>query len=207
MSTTPLISACTPTCFTQAPLYSTVLSTQPTLPLSVSADNTPATRAARTSARVRKRQTASLSPGSPPLSSTTITTPSSAATTTTPCRDQITPELSSVSATSSPYFSPSAFPPLRVQSCSPEITSLSQSRSSQPVSRPRLDRTIIHRLTPTPNTARRFSTVPSVHKSTNCKKSGCRLQNISKRVVILGDSNVSKITQSTEHPSGELPRS
>ena len=86
----------TPTCFTQAPLYSTVLSTQPTLPLSVSADNTPATRAARTSARVRKRQTASLSPGSPPLSSTTITTPSSATTTTTPCRDQITPELSSV---------------------------------------------------------------------------------------------------------------
>ena len=45
--------------------------------------------------------------------------------------------------------------------------------------RPRLDRTIIHRLTPTPNTARRFSTVPSVHKSTNCKKSGWRLPKIS----------------------------
>jgi hypothetical protein len=81
---------------------------------------------------------------------------------------------------------------------SPEITSLSQSRSSQPVSRPRLDRTIIHRLTPTPNTARRLSTVPSVHKGTNCKKSGWRLPNISKCVVILGDSNVSKITESTE---------
>ena len=60
MSTIPLISACTPTCFTQAPLYSTVLSSPPTSPLSVSADNTPATRAARTSTRVRK--TASLSP-------------------------------------------------------------------------------------------------------------------------------------------------
>ena len=139
MSTTPLISACTPTCFTQAPLYSTVLSTPPTSPLSVSAANTPATRAARTSTGVRKRQTASLSPGSPPLSSTTITTPSSAARTTTPCRDQITRELSSVSATFSPYFSRNAFPPLRGQSCSPEITSLSQSHSSQPVSRPRLN--------------------------------------------------------------------
>ena len=62
MSITPLISACTLTCFTQAPLYSTVLSSPPTSPLSVSADNTPATRAARTSTRVRKRQTASLSP-------------------------------------------------------------------------------------------------------------------------------------------------
>ena len=61
-----------------------------------------------------------------------------------------------------------------------------------------VDRTIIHRLTPTPNTARRFSTVPSVHESTNCKKSGWRLPNISKRVVTLGDSNVSKITESTE---------
>ena len=178
MSTTPLISACTPTYFTQAPLYSTVLSSPTTSTLSVSADNTPATRAARTSTRVRKRQTVSLSPGSLPLSSTTITTPSSAATTTTPCRDQITRELSSVSATSSPYFSPNAFPPLRGQLCSPEITSLSQSRSSQPVSRPRLDRTIIHRLTPTPNTARRFSTVPSVLKGTNCKKSGWRLPKI-----------------------------
>ena len=58
MSTTHLISACTPTCFTQAPLYSTVLSTPPTSPLSVYAANTPATRAARTSTRVRKRQTA-----------------------------------------------------------------------------------------------------------------------------------------------------
>jgi hypothetical protein len=37
-----------------------------------------------------------------------------------------------------------------------------------------------------------------VHKSTNCKKSGWRLPKISKRVVILGDSNVSKITESTE---------
>ena len=164
----------------------------------MSAANTPATRAARTSIRVRKRPTASLSPGSPLLSSTTITIPSSAATTTTPCRGQITRELSSVSATSSPYISPNAFPPLRGQLSSPEITSLSQYHSSQPFSRPRLDRTIIHVLTPTPNTARRFSAVPSMQKSTNCKKSGWRLPKISKHVVILGDSNVSKITESRE---------
>ena len=97
-----------------------------------------------------------------------------------------------------PYLSPNAYPPLLRQSCSPEITSLSQSHSSQPITRPRLDRTIIHRLTPTPNTARRFSTVPSVHKSTNCKKSGWRLPKISKCVAILGDSNISKITESKE---------
>ena len=66
ISTTHLISAYKPTCFTQAPLYSTALSTPPTSPLSLSAANTPATRAARTSTRVRKRQTSSFSPGHHP---------------------------------------------------------------------------------------------------------------------------------------------
>lgn len=73
-----------------------------------------------------------------------------------------------------------------------------KTHSFLPVSRPRVDRAIIHRLPPSPTPAQRFSTVPSIHRSTKCKKSSWKLPIITKRVVILGDSNVSRITESKE---------
>ena len=105
-------------------------------------------------------------------------------------------------------FLPTPSRHLRGQLCSPEITSRSQSRSSQPVSRPRLDRTIIHRLTPTPNTVRRSPLYPPCKKAQIARNSAGdyqKSQNVWSFWVtqMFPDDRI----DGTRHPIGELPRS